>query len=88
MDYLTMQIRAIYDIKVHNVRLRLLNIAARGTNPPVPIQRGYCFQAFLSYLWQDDVAGVAFVFFFGQLDLVQIGIEHGSLREERLSEML
>jgi len=26
------------------------------------------------------VAGVAFVFFFGQLDLVQIGIEHGSLK--------
>jgi len=44
--------------------------------------------ALLAYLWQDNVAGVAFVFFFGQLDLVQIGIEHGSLKEERLSGML
>jgi len=47
----------------------------------VPIQRMLAARRFaLLAPRQDNVAGVAFVFFFGQLDLVQIGIEHGSLR--------
>jgi len=72
MDYLTMQIRAIYDIKVHNCPVRPAKYAVKHS-PPVPIQR--ILAAFRRFaLLADDVAGVAFVFFFGQLDLVQIGI--------------